>query len=166
MTVDSFRFIDAFSRRVLRAWIARERSGPIPWTALGKPLAEARIAAVTSAAIARRDDAPFDQEGERRDPWWGDPSYRTIPAGATEADVDVHHLHIDPRFAREDLDCVLPLRRLDELARDGVIGAAAPTHYSFMGYLLEPEQFLAQSVPRMIDGMRAESVDAALLVPV
>lgn len=150
----------------MRAWIAREQPGPIPWTALGKPLAEARVAAVSSAALVRRDDVPFDLEGERRDPWWGDPSYRTIPAGATEADIDVQHLHIDPRFAREDLDCVLPLRRLDELACDGVIGGVAPTHYSFQGYLLEPEQFLAESVPRMIDGMRAESVDIALLVPV
>jgi D-proline reductase (dithiol) PrdB len=60
----------------------------------------------------------------------------------------------------------MPLERMDELAAEGVIGEAAPTHYSFMGYLLRPEEFLRKSVPAMIERMQAEEVDVALLVPV
>ena len=81
---------------------------------------------------------PFDQERERRDPWWGDPSSRVIPLGTTERDVRLYHLHIDPRFGEADLDVVLPMRRLTELAQEGLTGQPAPRHYSIMGYILEP----------------------------
>ena len=63
-------------------------------------------------------------------------------------------------------EAVLPLERAAELRAEGLLGELAPTHYSFMGFLLRPETFLAESVPRMIDRMRAEEVDAVLLVPV
>jgi hypothetical protein len=72
------------------------------------------------------------------DCWWGDPSHRVIPHGTTERDIDLYHLRVDTRFAREDLDLVLPARRLEELARDGVVGRPARSHYSVMGYILRP----------------------------
>jgi hypothetical protein len=34
------------------------------------------------------------QEGERRNPWWRDPTYRTIPQGTTEGEVNLNHMHI------------------------------------------------------------------------
>ena len=61
---------------------------------------------------------------------------------------------------------MLPLTRLEELAAAGVIGEPAPSHYSFMGYLLRPDEFLRTSVPVIIARMKTEAVDAALLVPV
>jgi Glycine/sarcosine/betaine reductase selenoprotein B (GRDB) len=102
----------------------------IPWTPLAKPLGDCRVALVSSAGIARHDQPPFDQELERRDPWWSDQSWRPIPTGTSEADVAIYHLHIDPRFGHHDLDCVLPLRRLRELAADGLVGEVTATHYS------------------------------------
>ena len=79
--VDSFRFVDLGSRQVMRSWIAREPRREPVWTSLAKPLPESRLAIVSSAAVTLADDEPFDAESERRDPWWGDPSYRRIPAG-------------------------------------------------------------------------------------
>ena len=35
-----------------------------------------------------RDDQPFDQDKERRDPWHPDESYRLIPCEATGATVN------------------------------------------------------------------------------
>ena len=61
---------------------------------------------------------------------------------------------------------MLPLRRLQELTADGVTGAAATTHYSFMGYILQPRQLLASTAPAIAARMAAEAVDVALLVPV
>ena len=118
-TVDSYRFVDRFTRRLIRTWIERENVVEIPWTPLSKPLSDCRVALVSTAAIATRDDRPFDQDGERRDPWWGDPSFRVIPRGATEEDVRLYHLHIDTGFAETDLNCVLPLQRLVELEESG-----------------------------------------------
>jgi hypothetical protein len=56
-----------------------------------------------------------------------------IPLATTEDDADIYHLHIHPRFAKQDLDCVLPLRRLQVLRADGIVGGVASTHYSFIG---------------------------------
>lgn len=164
--VRSHPFVDGPTRKLVRSWIEREPVHQIPWTPLAKPLSACRVALVSSAGIARHDQRPFDQQLERRDPWWSDQSWRPIPLGTTESDVGIYHLHIDPRFARQDLDCVLPLRRLHELAADGIVGGAAATHYSFMGYILQPRQLLASTAPGIAARMAEEAVDAAVLVPV
>ena len=166
MAIDSYRFVDFATRQIMKAWAARQEPGEIPFTPLSKPLRECTVALVSTAGIARNDDRPFDQEGERRDPWWGDPSYRRIPFGTTEKDIRIYHLHIDPRFGEDDLDVVLPMRRLAELAREGIVGRPAPTHYSFMGYLLETTELMETSAPAIAASMREERVDAAVLVPV
>lgn len=165
MSLDSYRFLDFASRQVMKAWAARQDRGVIPFTALGKPLHECTIALVSTAGIARNDDQPFDQERERRDPWWGDPGFRVIPLGSTEQDVRLYHLPIDPRFGQADLDVVLPLRRLSELAREGIVGQPAPRHYSLMGYILDPTVLVEETAPAIADRMRADGVDAAALVP-
>jgi len=165
MSIDSYRFLDFASRQVMKAWAAREQPGVIPFTPLGKPLADCTVALVTTAGVARNDDRPFDQEGERRNPWWGDPSFREIPFGTTERDVRLYHLHIDPRFGEADLDVVLPMRRLADLADQRVVGKAAQRHYSLMGFILDPDVLVGQTAPAVADGMHADGVDAAALVP-
>jgi len=165
MAIDSYRFLDFGSRQVMKAWAARQEPGVIPFTPLAKPLRECTVALVSTAGVARNDDRPFDRDGERRNPWWGDPSFRAIPLGTTESDVRIYHLHIDPRFGEADLDVVLPMRRLAELARQGFVGRAAPTHYSVMGFILEPRTLTEETAPAIAERMRAERVDAAALVP-
>ena len=165
MPLDSYRFLDFASRRVMQAWAARQEPGAIPFTPLRKPLRDCTIALLSTAGIARNDDRPFDQEGERLNPWWGDPSFRAIPLGTTEKDIRIYHLHIDPRFGEADLDVVLPMRRLTELAAEGFVGRPAPTHYSTMGYILDATELVEKTAPAIAERMRAERVDAAALVP-
>jgi D-proline reductase (dithiol) PrdB len=163
--MDSYRFLDFISRQVIKAWVERERPRPIPWAPLGKPLARSTIALVSSAGIALKGDAPFDQERERKNPWWGDPSFRVVPHGTTAAEVDLFHMHIDTRFGEEDLDVVLPTQRLAELVRDGVVGGAARSHYSIMGYVLRPRELEEVTAPAIAARMQEQGVDAAVLVP-
>ena len=165
MPIDSYKYLDFASRQVMKAWAARETHGAIPFTPLAKPLGECTVALLSTAGIARRSDRPFDQDGERRNPWWGDPTFREIPFGTTEAEIRIYHLHIDPRFGEADLDVVLPMRRLAELAAEGVVGRVAPTHYSTMGYILDARELIATTAPAIADRMRTEGVDAAALVP-
>lgn len=165
MSIDSYRFLDFATRQVMKAWAARQKPDVIPFTSLAKPLSECTIALVSTAGIAGQGDQPFDQERERRDPWWGDPTFRVIPLGATEQDVRLYHMHIDPRFAEADLDVVLPMRRLTELAREGLVGQPAPRHYSLMGYILEPTVLIEETAPMIADRMQLDGVDAAALVP-
>lgn len=164
-TVDSYRFLDGITKRMTKTWAGAEKPRPIPWTPVKKKLSECTVALLSSAGIALKTDRPFDQEGERQNPWWGDPSYRIIPADATERDVRLYHMHIDPSYAEQDLNCLFPLQRLAELAEAGEVGRVAPRHYSMMGYLLKPEQLLMETIPAIIANLREDRVDAVVLVP-
>lgn len=163
--VDPYRFTDFVTRKVVEGWIAKEEPREVPWTALVRRLSECTVALISSGGIALKADEPFDQEGERQDPWWGDPSYRVLPRTATQDDVEIYHLHVDTSFARQDLNCVLPLQRLAEMEASGEIGRMAPRHYSFMGYNLEPTTLVEESTPAMIRLLQKDQVDLVLLVP-
>lgn len=164
--IDSFRFTDFVTKQVAKAWIASEPAREIPWTPLRKPLAKCTVAMISTGGIALKTDEPFDQDGERENPWWGDPTYRIIPATATAEDVEIYHLHIDPSFGQRDLNCVFPLELLRDLARMCDISASAPSHYSFMGYQLDPTVLLEETTPAMIAGLKSDGVDLVLLVPI
>lgn len=164
-TVDSFRFISGITKRMIKNWINMEKPRPIPWTPLSKPLSECSVALLSSAGIALKDDLPFDQEGERQNPWWGDPTYRIIPKTATEKDVRLYHLHIDPSCAEQDLNCLFPLQRLHEMESSGSIGRMSERHYSIMGYILKPERLLQETVPAMIRNLKEDMADVVVLVP-
>ena len=164
--IDSFRYLSPASAKIVKTMIAMASRDPVPWTPLPRPLGEATVALISTAGLSMLADPPFDAEGERQNPWWGDASYRVIPRTATEADIVASHLHIETAYLQQDLDVVLPLRRLAEAEAEGRIGRVAPSHYSFMGYLLDPTEFLEHSVPAMIERMRVEAVDAAVFVPV
>ena len=164
-TVDSYRFTDAITKRLVKAWIKLEPRRDIPWTALEKPVSECSVALISSAGIALKTDRPFDQEGERHNPWWGDPSYRVIPDTAKSGDIRVWHMHIDPKPAESDMNCLLPLDRLKELVTAGKAGRAAPSHYSFMGYQLDPYVLLKSTIPSIIERLRSERVDLVILIP-
>ena len=164
-TVDSFRFLDGVTKKLVQNWIGLERPRAIPWTPLDKPLAQSRVALISSAGLALKTDQPFDQEGERQNPWWGDPSFRILPVTATAADVALYHLHIHPRVIAGDINTLFPLERLRTLEAQGEIGSAAAKHYSYMGYILQPGALLGESTPDIIRHLEADGVDLVLLVP-
>lgn len=163
--MDSYRFLDFISRQVMKAWAGREAFDSIPFTPLGRPLRDCTIALISTAGVARHDDRPFDQDGERRNPWWGDPSFRVIPLGTTEKDIRIFHMHIDPRFGQSDLDVVLPMRRLAELAAQGLVAHPASNHYSTMGYILDETELISHTAPAIAAAIRADGAHAAALVP-
>jgi D-proline reductase (dithiol) PrdB len=163
--VDSYRFISGITKRMIRTWAGLEKPRPIPWSPLEKPLSECTVALISSAGIALKTDRPFDQDGERRNPWWGDPSYRIIPNTARSEDVHCYHLHINSAYAEQDLNCLFPLGRLKELEALGEIGRSAARHYSIMGYILEPETLLQQTVPALIRNLEEDQADVVVLVP-
>ncbi len=165
-TVDSYRFLDGIAKRAMKRWAGLPGETQIPWTPLARPLSRCTVSLVSSAATALKTDRPFDPEIERQDPWFADPSYRVLPRTVRTGDVQVCHLHINPGFAERDLNSVLPAERLDELALLGEIGAAAPYHYSYMGYTLRPERLLRESLPGMVQRLREEHADVVVLVPV
>lgn len=166
--VDPFRFTGRYIKKVVLEAI--ERTPPpsdTPWSDVRKPIAESRVALLSTAGISMRDDPPFDMDGERENPVWGDPSWRRIAADATSANVFVNHLHIDTGYIERDLNVALPVTRLAELAAAGVVGASAPHHYSIMGYQGDDSSVLEnESAPEIARAMRDDDVDLAILAPV
>jgi D-proline reductase (dithiol) PrdB len=166
--VDPWRFAGTFLTRFLSAQIPDEPShGPIPWAPVTKPLAASRVALLSSAGLSQAGDEPFDMEGERKRPTWGDPSWRRIAADAARAGIQANHLHIDTGYIQRDLNVALPIDRLRELVAAGEVGAVAPTHYSTMGFQGNDTSVLEnESAPAIAAAMKSEEVDLALLAPV
>lgn len=165
-TVDSYRFLDAITRKLVENWIVLEQPRTIPWTPLARPLSQCTVALVSTAGLALKSDRAFDQEGEQQNPWWGDPSFRVLPRTAIGEEARIYHLHVNPRLAEKDLNTLFPLQRLGELEELGEIGRSAAHHYSFMGYNLQPQTLLEESTPAMVRNMKRDGVDAVILVPV
>ncbi len=134
MKVDSFRFLSRLVSRYYRLTkVAAQR--PIPFTPLRRPLSQSRFGLVTSGGLYHRaEDLPFDLARERREPDWGDPSYRAIPTDVQQEEIGVSHLHINQEAVRADPNILLPIHRFQELAAEGRIRSLAPHAYSFMGY--------------------------------
>jgi D-proline reductase (dithiol) PrdB len=164
--VDSYRFSGPAAKIMRQAIPQEPQYDCIPWTPLRKPLSACRVALLTTAGISLKTDPPFDMERERQDPYWGDPSFRTLPRWATEKDIAVNHIHIKTEYIYQDLNIALPLLRFQELAQSGEIGELAPPHYSIMGYNTDPTELVCLSAPQIATQMNAEGVEVAFLVPV
>jgi D-proline reductase (dithiol) PrdB len=164
--VDGFRFLPPG----LAAWVRRfipdeEFKGSIPWTPMANPLSQTVIALVTSAGISLKTDPPFDMEREKREAIWGDRSYRAIPRGTTEKDIEVNHLHINTSYIKKDINVILPLARMAEFEQDKIIGRLAPTSYSFYGFQWQNTDFLREAMEPISRKMKAEGVKAVLMTP-
>lgn len=127
-----------------------------PWVP-GPPVAERRVALISTAGLHRRDDRPFMPMSN---------DYRVIPGDTAANDLVMSHVstNYDRTGFQQDWNVVFPLDRLRELAEDGTIGSVAAFHYSFMG-ATDPVQM--ESTARDLAGLlKKDAVDAALLVPV
>jgi len=123
----------------------------------GQPLAQRRVAIVSSAALYRRGEAPFLP---------GSGEYRALSSDLPPNDILMSHVSIsfDRSGWQRDRNTAYPLDRLRELAAAGVIGSVAATHYSVLGST-DPVA-MAASAEAMAAQMRAEGVGAAVLSPV
>jgi D-proline reductase (dithiol) PrdB len=129
-----------------------------PFTRLARPLAESRLAIVTTAGLHRRDDRPFGP---------GEQGYRVIPADTPAAEIVQSHtsLGFDRVPTMRDLNISFPADRLRELVTRGEVGAMAPSHYSFMGALRDLGHIQDKTGPEVGRRLRAEGVDAVLITP-
>lgn len=128
------------------------------FTPLDKPLSEATVAIVTSAALHRPDQDGFSP---------ADTGFREID----RADRELVLGHWSPNFDRSgfqlDLNVVYPIDRLEEMAADGVIGHVAETHYAFAGN--QPDtvsEIRLDTGPACAQRLLSAGVDVVVLTPV
>ncbi len=128
------------------------------FTALDKPLTEARVAIVTSAALHRPDQDRYSQ---------GDTGFRALGRGDRELVMGHWSPNFDHTGFQLDLNVVYPIDRLEELAADGVIGSVAPRHFAFAGN--QPDtvsEIRLDTGPSCAAELTGDAVDVVLLTPV
>ena len=136
-------------------WSAFEAT---PWATLGKPLAQCRVALLSSSGIHLADQEPFDEVKD-------DLTWREIPSDANSAAFRIAHFSNNARKVR-DFNTVLPLERLVELSAEGVIGSVASVAFTFMGRIFKRTQLQLEMAPAIGRRLQELDVDAVLLVPV
>src|SRR5438552_4342584 len=104
-------------------WVVND-CADIPWTPLRKPIAECKVALVSSGGILYRDQPRFHRE---------DASYRRMPKDAAREDLYIWHFGYPTADAEADPNCVFPLERLRDLETARVIGELSDPAFSFMG---------------------------------
>lgn len=145
---------DAMRETVTR--INAEPVDPPPWVP-APPAGERNVALISSAGLGLRTSPPFRG---------GDGGYREIPQDVPASDVVMSHLSVnyDRTAFQLSLDSIFPRQRLTELAEEGVIGAPAQMHYSFMG-ASSPEQ-LNDEARSLAATLKERGTNVALLLPV
>ncbi len=132
----------------------------VPLAHLRKPLAEARLAFVSSAGVQPSGTMPFDVVHPV-----GDYSFRRVPSNSAVSDLEIHQIKYPTNGAGKDLNVIFPIERLQELAAEKVIGELAPNFFSFIGYNMNPEAFEETLAEDIADAVVADGADAVLLCP-
>jgi D-proline reductase (dithiol) PrdB len=148
-----------------QAWARRRafvESESVPWTPLRVPVREAVVALVTTAGVHLKSDPPFDMT----DPD-GDPTFRVVPIDAPRDRLTITHKYYDHSAADRDLNVVLPVDRLRELAAAGRVGGVAPRVYSMMGHIDGPHvrTLMDTSAPDIARRLRGDRAQAVVLTP-
>ena len=125
-----------------------------PWTPPVPP-GDRRIAIVSSAAVSKRGDKVFS---------WLARDCRSIHKD--ERDLVMTHVAVeyDRTAWQQDLNAIIPLDRLEEMAKDGEIGSVAEEHYTFMG-AADPID-MEKSARTTAERMRQDNVNTVFLIPV
>ena len=147
-------------RKMLLNWPCPDNDDT-PWTTMGKPLSESKVAMVTTSGIHLRKDAPF------RSLKGGDTSYRIIPRDSDPADIIQSHTSIgfDRTTSYRDINISFPVDRLEELVQSGYIGELSNNYYSYMGAINDVTGLMEDSGPEVATKLLSEEVDVDLLVP-
>ena len=147
-------------RKMLLNWPCPDND-ETPWTNMGKPLSESKVAMVTTSGIHLRKDAPF------RSLKGGDTSYRIIPRDSDPADIIQSHTSIgfDRTTSYRDINISFPEDRLEELVQSGYIGELSNNYYSYMGAINDVTGLIEDSGPEVATKLLSEEVDVVLLVP-
>ncbi len=133
-----------------------------PWTPLSKTLKQCRVALVTTAGVHLRSQPPYDMEDKE-----GDPSFREIPSNTSVSDLMITHDYYDHGDADLDINIVLPVQRLRELAAERIIAAIAPRHFSFMGHIIgrHVATLVTRTGPAVAALLKRDGADVVFLTP-
>lgn len=127
----------------------------------GINLSESRLVLISSAGLYHKEtQEPYDAENDL-----GDYTIRLFSADTPWEELAIAHTHYDHTDVNKDPQVLLPIAHLKDLVNEGVIGELASEVVSFMGYQPDASSVANETVPAVIEAVKAIKADGALLVP-
>lgn len=127
----------------------------------GLDLSKSRLILITSAGSYLKDSQePYDAAHDL-----GDYSIRTYPTTTAFDALAYAHTHYDHTAVNQDPQVLVPLRHLEDLVSEGVIGELATEVISYMGYQPDVLRTIDETTPAVIEAAKKMAAHAALLVP-
>ncbi len=121
------------------------------------PLAEATVAVVTTSSLHHPEQDDFAPN---------DTGYRVLDGSRRDYQIGHWSPNFDAVGFAYDINTVIPLDRLDELAAQGVIGSVSSAHLAYAGNQFDLSAIRLDSGPAGGRWLKEQGVDVVLLTPV
>ncbi|HET6976873.1 MAG TPA: glycine/sarcosine/betaine reductase selenoprotein B family protein [Pyrinomonadaceae bacterium] len=131
-----------------------------PFTPARRALPMLNLALISSAGAYIDGTTPFDTSAAN-----SDLSFREIPIEVEESDLKFAARGYDPAAVQKDVNSELPVTRLLEFEKNGIIGQLNPVFWSFSGFIPDAAKVADDLCPKLVERVRRYEVQAALLVP-
>ena len=128
---------------------------PSVWAPVTKELKDMSIALATAAGVHKKSQERFNLAGD-----W---TWRKIENTTPSSDLMVSHGGYDNSDVNKDINCMFPIDRIHELAKEGFIRACAPVHAGFMGGGGNQEKFKHETGPAIAEMFKNESITSPAL---
>jgi len=174
MKIDIIEDIDDWRRR-FSAWQRDQKTdnkneidGGYPWIKNRRaPFTPARRAlpmlnlGLISSAGAYIDGTPGFETNSSS----GDLSLKEIPVEVEGEDLRFAARGYDSSAVQQDLNAEVPLKRLFEFERNGIIGQLNPVFWSFAGFIPDAARLVDELGSQLLERVRRYEVQAVLLIP-
>jgi D-proline reductase (dithiol) PrdB len=138
-------------------WIKNRRA---PFSPARRALPMLNLGLISSAGAYLDGTSAFDTNSPS-----GDLSLKEIPVEVEAGDLKLAARGYDPAAVLEDLNSQIPLERLFEFERNGIIGQLNPVFWSFAGFIPDAARLVDELGSQLIERVRRYEVQAVLLVP-
>jgi len=136
------------------------RNRRAPFTPARRALPMLNLALISSAGAYIDGTPAFDTSATT-----GDASFREIPIEVEGSDLRFAGRGYDQSAVHQDVNSELPVARLLEFEKNGIIGQLNPVFWSFCGFIPDAGRLVDDLVPKLVERVRRYEVQAALLVP-
>jgi len=94
-----------------------------------------------------------------------EPVFREIPIEVEASDLLFTAKGYDPAAINQDINSQVPVERLLEFERNGVIGQLNPVFWSFSGFIPDANSVVNELAPALAERLHRYEVQAALIIP-
>ena len=136
------------------------RNRRAPFSPARRALPMLNLALISSAGAYIDGTTPFNTSSAN-----GDLSFREIPIEVEASDLKFSSRGYDPTAVQNDINSAVPVERLLEFERNGIIGQLNPVFWSFCGFIPDAAKVADELAPNLVERVQRYEVQAALLVP-